>query len=86
MAVLYISPDVAHKIINDHEIEPAGVEDAVVCVRRLSFVWDYDAERGWRALVKSPIRRRRALVVLYRADLGDPDVWNLGSAYFIDGT
>jgi hypothetical protein len=82
IARLIISPATAQKIIQLHHITPDEVRQAVERVPDLEYVWDFDDERGWRAIVKTVIRERRVLVVLY--DAGDPlgDIYNLGGAYF----
>ncbi len=82
MAILHISPRVAHKITEQHYITPGQVRDAVECIEGLDYARIHDEVRGWRWLVKVPIQDRPALVVLY--DAYDPigDVYRLGSAYF----
>jgi hypothetical protein len=82
VARLIISERTEKKIINVHGIYPEEVQAAVVCVRGLRFSWDHHHERGRRAIVKTRINRKPALVVLYAADAA-LDEWWLGSAYYI---
>ncbi|WP_017559444.1 hypothetical protein [Nocardiopsis baichengensis] len=81
VARLFISDRTAHKIRSRHGLDPLEVEDAVVCRRGLEYVWDSHPTRGVRALVKSRVREKRVLVVLYPADTGWADTYHLGSAY-----
>ncbi|GAA1754442.1 hypothetical protein GCM10009681_27020 [Luedemannella helvata] len=84
VARLFISERTVHKIVQRHHIGEHEVRHAVVCVAGLAYVWDEDPDRGLRAIVKTAVRGRPVLIVLYpRADpLGDS--YNLGSAYFVD--
>jgi hypothetical protein len=82
VAELIVSPRTAEKINARHELAVHEVRDVVVCVRGLRFTWHHDPDRGWRAMVETSIRDRRALVVLYPFDTGD-DCWHLGSVYFV---
>jgi len=56
----------------------------VVHVEGLDFAWDFDPERGLRALVQVQYDVEAVLVVLYPADDLGINVWRLGSAYFLD--
>ena len=84
VAKLHISPRVEAKINNFHGITADEVRDEVECVEGLDYAYSFHEARGWRWLVKTRIRGRPALVVLY--EVNDPigDVYRLGSAYFID--
>ena len=82
MAVLNISWRTAEKITTRHHLTAAEVREAVVCVRGLTYVWHAHPERGERVIISVQLRNRPALIVLYPT--ADPDVWNLGSAYFVD--
>ena len=81
VARLRISARTAEKLISKHRLVADDVRDAVECVSGLSFVWDLDEQRGWRAIVQAPVRGRDCYVVLYDAGDGSGDVYNLGSAY-----
>jgi hypothetical protein len=81
---LSISTKVARKIIDDHEITPDEVRDAVQCRRGLVAARNVHPTRGERFIVETSIRSRPALVVLYGRDDPLGDSWNLGSAYFTD--
>jgi hypothetical protein len=85
VARLNVSRRTAEKINSVHSMTEHEVRSAVECVEGLQFSWDDDPARGLRAIVKTSIRNRPVLVVLYPA--WDPvgDAWNLGSAYFVDG-
>jgi hypothetical protein len=83
VARLRISERVAQKISDLHHIEPQEVRDAVECVAGLDVSEDLDPERGWRAIVRTRIRDKDALIVLYPADDPMGDVWRLGSVYFM---
>lgn len=84
VARLNISPATATKLNSIHDLTEQEVRDEIECVEGLEFRWNYDPERGLRAIVSVQIRGRPVLAVLYSA--WDPlgDVWNLGSAYFMD--
>lgn len=82
VARLLISEQTEKKIISLHGIHPEDVRDAVVCVRGLRYSWDNDPVRGRRAIVKTRICEKSALVVLYATDAAW-DEWWLGSAYYI---
>lgn len=82
VARLHISERTAQKITSVHHITSQEVRDAVELRTGLTYVWDEHPERGRRALVETPIRGRRTIVVLYPvagAPLGDE--YHLGSAY-----
>lgn len=79
---LRISRRVAEKIVNNHGIWPLEVREEVERVSGLVFSWDYDPDRGVRALVEVQIRGKDALVVLYPTENPADNVWRLGSAYF----
>jgi len=81
IARLLISDRTAEKIINVHCIHPDDVRAAVVCVPGLRFSWDNRRGRGRRAIVKTRIDGKRALVVLYASESGR-DEWWLASAYY----
>jgi hypothetical protein len=85
IAVLRISPRTSEKITQKHGLSADEVKEAVVCVSGLRFIWDEHPERGYRAIVETRIRGRRALVVLYPVDDQIGDVWSLGSAYLVEG-
>lgn len=84
IARLNISPRTAHKLITVHHMDPDEVRLAVECVAGLPFTWEDHPERGRRALLKTQIRRSNVLYVLYPAPDPVGDVWNLGSAYWVD--
>jgi len=81
VARLLISERTEQKIINSHGIHPEDVRAAVVCVSGLSYSWHSHPVRGRRAIVKTRINEKPALVVLYAADAAW-DEWWLGSAYY----
>lgn len=82
---LRISEQVAEKIKTKHPPLTAGwVITAVVRVEGLDFAWDFEPQRGLRALVQVQMDDRSVLVVLYPADDLGINVWRLGSAYFLD--
>ena len=82
VAVPNISARTAEKIASRHQMTSDEVRDAVVCVSGLTFAWDMHPERGERVIISVQVRGRPALVVLYPT--AGEDVWNLGSAYFVD--
>jgi hypothetical protein len=84
VARLSISTKVARKIVEDHEITPDEVRDAVQCRRGLVAARNVHPTRGERFIVETSIRSRPALVVLYERDDPLGGAWNLGSAYFTD--
>lgn len=81
VGLLEISDQTAHKIATLHGLQADEVRGAVQCVSGLPFSWEDDPERGWRAIVRVPIRGTPHLVVLYPADDPFDESWNLGSAY-----
>lgn len=83
VAELYVSVRTRQKIIRRHEISEDEVRDAVVCVPGLDYTSHIHAERGFRVIVRTRIRGRPALIVLYPAESIFGDSWHLGSAYFI---
>jgi hypothetical protein len=83
VATLRISERVAKKIVEQHGITPQQVRDAVVQVVGLQGSWDYDAERGLRAIIEVVIGEDNVLVVLYPAEDLGVTVWRLGSAHTI---
>jgi hypothetical protein len=82
--VLNISPRTAEKVASRHQLTGDEIRDAVVCVSGLTFAWHMHPQRGERAIVSVQIRGRPALIVLYPTADAAGDVWNLGSAYFVD--
>jgi hypothetical protein len=84
VAVLYISPATAAKIVQKHGVTVDELRSVLVGVGGLRYTWDDDHERGLRAIVETWLRGRQLLAVLYPA--ADPfgDAWHLGSAYFTD--
>jgi hypothetical protein len=84
VARLHISPRTAAKLSTWHQLSADEVRDAVECLPGLPFRWDLHPSRGLRAIVKTTIRGRPALVVLYPAPDPFGDAWNLGSTYHID--
>ncbi len=84
MAVLNVSERTAQKISQAHGISELEVREATVCVAGLVYVWHDHPERGRRAIIDVRIRSKRALIVLYPADSPLGDVYNLGSAYFVE--
>lgn len=86
---LRISERVALKIINRHGIYPAQVRSAVVGVAGLEYSWDFDRERGVRAIVRTSMEVNGeisdVLVVLYPTANPVDHAWRLGSAYTIPG-
>jgi hypothetical protein len=85
VASLNISRRTADKITQLHDIAEQEVREAVTCVEGLSYVWHEHPDRGWRAIVRTEIRGRPVLIVLFDANHPLGDVYNLASAYFIDG-
>lgn len=85
MARLRISARTAEKLASKHGLDAGDVRDAVQCVAGLLYAWDFDEERGWRAIVRTSVRGRDCYVVLYDAGDGFGDVYNLGSAYETGG-
>jgi hypothetical protein len=83
VATLRISERVAEKIVEKHGITPQQVRDVVVEVEGLEGSWDYDPERGLRAIIQVALGEHDVLVVLYPADDLGVNVWRLGSAYSI---
>ena len=81
IAVLNISPRVAEKIWNRHELEPNDVRLAVVARTGLPFRWDDHPERGRRAVVETVIARKKVACVLYPVEHPLGGVWNLGGVY-----
>ena len=81
---LRISDRVAEKLLSKHGLTADEVRDAVEDVRNLDFKWNTHPTRGPRAFVRTKIRERTHLIVLYPAIGESPDVWNLGTAYEID--
>lgn len=84
VAQLLVSASTRDKIVATHNLDETEVRSAVECVAGLEYVWDFDDERGERAIVSTTIRGRRALLVLYDAAHPLSDVYWLGSAYFVD--
>ncbi|GAA2565734.1 hypothetical protein GCM10010435_43280 [Winogradskya consettensis] len=84
VARIQISARTKKKIEQRHGITGDEVRDAVVCIAGLTYKRSYSEERGWRWLIKTQIRERDALIVLYDADDPLGDIYRLGSAYFID--
>jgi hypothetical protein len=83
IAELFISEPTAQKLTNRHHLHPQEVREAVLCVSGLRGSWDIHPERGERALVRTFIRGKEVLVVLYPRGPHPSDEWNLGSAYFL---
>jgi len=83
VSTLRISERVAKKITEEHGITPQQLRTAVVRVEGLDGSWDYDKSRGLRAIIEVEIGEGNALVVLYPADDMGPNVWRLGSVYYI---
>jgi hypothetical protein len=81
VAELFTSRQVRRKLIKDHQVELADLEDAVVCVPGLRGVWDDDPDRGPRVILRVPIRGIPHIVVLYPIVHPLGGMWNLGSAY-----
>lgn len=82
---LRISEQVARKIEEKHApLAAEWVRSAVVRVEGLTFAWDFDSERGLRALVQVQYDEQTVLVVLYPADDLGINAWRLGSAYILD--
>lgn len=81
VAQLHVSARTAEKLSSKHGLSVDDVRHAVECVSGLTYVWDFDEERGWRAIVRAALRGRSCYVVLYDAGGSLGDVYNLGSAY-----
>lgn len=82
---LRISERVAKKIEDLHApLTAEWVRSAVVRVEGLDFAWDFESERGLRALVQVQYEEQTVLVVLYPADELGINAWRLGSAYILD--
>jgi hypothetical protein len=84
VALLYISPQTAKKIISLHQITPDEVRDAVQLRAGLDFSMEKDPDRGLRAIVKARIRGNLSYIVLYPAPDPFGEAWHLGSAYFVE--
>lgn len=80
---LLISERVAIKIREKHDLETNQVRQAVVQVEGLEFSWDFDPERGVRALVDVQIGDDHVLAVLYPTENPADHTWRLGSAYVV---
>ena len=80
---LRISPRTAQKIQARHGLHPPDLKAAVVGQYGLHYSWDYDSERGLRAMVKVRVGGQLVLMVLYPRTGSDPHAFNLGSAYRI---
>jgi hypothetical protein len=65
-----------------HWITEFEVRDAVACRSGLPYVWHDDPVRGVRAIVRTQIGDRKALVVLCPRSDPSGDAYNLGSVYF----
>ncbi|WP_306208441.1 hypothetical protein [Actinoplanes sp. RD1] len=85
VAKIHISARVEEKINSKHQITADEVRAAVECVEGLDYKYSFHEVRGWRWLVKTRIRGRPVMVVLYEA--ADPlgDIYRLGGAHFTDG-
>lgn len=84
---LLISEKVAQKIIDIHGISPSEVRAAVEQVTGLDFSWLYEPERGRQnpyVIVRTQIRQKDALVVIYPTDNPVDHEWRLASVYHID--
>lgn len=85
---LLISQKVAQKIRERHGITSRQVREAVVRVAGLDFSWDFQSDRGVRAIVRTRIGDREeneALIMLYPTENPADQTWRLGSAYYILG-
>jgi hypothetical protein len=86
---LRISERVAEKLTEKHGISASQVRAAIVQVPGLDFAWDFDTERGFRAIVRASIEGDRedneAVIVLYPTENPADQAWRLGSAYYILG-
>jgi hypothetical protein len=81
VAILNISQATASKI-SQRGITADDVWDALLCVIGLTGVWDYDSDRGKRAIVRFRFNDQIYIAVLYPVEdnlLGGE--WNLGSVY-----
>jgi hypothetical protein len=88
IARLLISERIADKITDIHGITPREVRAAVERVEGLEFSWVYEPERGRSdpyAIVRTEIRNRDALVVVYPTEDPADHLWRLASVYHIDG-
>lgn len=85
VARLDYSHATAHKIRTKHRLDPEVVRLEIECVEGVPFAWNRDPERGLRAIVDLRISRRPVIAVLYPVDGPETEVWNLGSAYRVDG-
>lgn len=81
VAELHISGRTAHKLSTRHGLQPDEVRAAIEQVAGLPYSWHDHPERGLRAIVRTEIRGRPHLVVLYPEPNALGDCWNLGSAY-----
>jgi hypothetical protein len=81
VAQLITSDATKQKLATKHGLDWREVNQAIVGVRGLRYIWDNHPERGRRALVEATIGGRSCVVVLYPVDDALGDVWALGSAY-----
>lgn len=73
VARIHISERVEEKINSKHGITADDVRDAVECVEGLECARSHHEVRGWRYLVKTRIRERPTLIVLYDEDFFEDD-------------
>ena len=81
VARLIISEAIKQKLSAAHGLDWRDVNEAVVGVRGLGYVWHEDPDRGLRALVEAEIGGRICMIVLYPVDDPFGDTYALGSAY-----
>lgn len=81
VARLIISDATKQKLSALHGLDWHDVNEAIVGVRGLAYIWDDDPERGRRALVEADVGGRRCVAVLYPVDDPIGDIYALGSAY-----
>lgn len=81
VARLVISDPTKQKISSKHGLDWRDVNQALVGVSGLDYIWDDDPQRGLRALVQADVGGQACVVVLYPVDDPLGDVYALGSAY-----
>ena len=81
VSILHISPRVAEKVKDEHELDPEEVRAAVEGVRGLTYRPDHHPRRGFRVYVATVVGNVPVRAVLYPSQSGNAEEWHLGSAY-----
>jgi hypothetical protein len=81
VAQLIISDATKVKLEAKHGLDWRDVNQALVGVSGLRYLWQDDPGRGRRALVEVRIDARPCVIVLYPVEDALGDVYALGSAY-----